>query len=165
MRGGRAFVITANSTGLRQCYVEEGRLRFARLERTGELLPEALAAFVRAETLRLVQYLSTLRALPREGPPIQVIVVAPAAQRAVFEQALVSDERLAFHTVAMEEAARKVGIKRLPAGAAGEQLFLHLAVMQPPKDQFRGRGPLSFVPGACSSAIVTARCGLAACMR
>src|SRR5258706_11619271 len=136
VRGGRAFIVTANSTGLRQCYVDEGRLRFARLERTAEMPPEALAAFVRAETLRLAQYLSTLRALPRDGPPIQVIVVTPAGQRAAFQQALVSDGRLAFHTVEMEEAARKVGIKRLPTGAAGEQLFLHLAVRHPPKDQF-----------------------------
>jgi hypothetical protein len=136
VRGGRAFVVTANSTGLRQCYVEDGHLRFARLERTADMAPEALPAFVRAETLRLAQYLTTLRALPRDGPPVQVIVVAPAAQRANFEQALVSDTRLAFHTVVMEEAARKVGIKDIAADAPGEQLFLHLAVKAPPKDQF-----------------------------
>lgn len=136
VRGGRAFVVTANSTGLRQCYVENGRLRFARLERTADMAPEALAAFVRAETLRLAQYLTTLRALPRDGPPVQVIVVMPAAQRANFEQALVSDTRLAFHTVVMEEAARKVGIKGIAADAPGEQLFLHLAVKNPPNDQF-----------------------------
>ena len=74
---GRCFVVTANSAGLRQCYVDGGRLRFARLERTVDMSPEALAAFVRSETGRLAQYLSTLRVLPREGPPIQVIVVAP----------------------------------------------------------------------------------------
>ncbi|HUN67879.1 MAG TPA: hypothetical protein VMU46_03715, partial [Burkholderiales bacterium] len=136
VRGGRAFIVTANSTGLRQCYVEDGRLRFARLERTPEMPPEALAAFVRAETLRLVQFLSTRGALPREGPPIQVIVVAAAAHRAAFEQALVSDARLAFHTVAMDEAARKAGAKGLAADAPGERLFLPLAVKSPPKDQF-----------------------------
>ena len=166
VRGGRAFVVTANSTGLRQCYVEEGRLRFARLERTADMAPEALAAFVRAETLRLVQYLSTLRALPREGPPIQVIVVTPAAQRAAFEQALVSDARLAFHTVPMEEAARKVGIKRLAAGAAGEQLFLHLAVRSPPNEQFaRLEDRRSFFLWRLRRAIVTAGvAGFAACL-
>ena len=136
VRSGRAFVVTINSTGLRQCYVEDGRLRFARLERSAEMAPEALAALVRAETLRLAQYLSTLRALPREGPPVQVIVVAPAAQRAAFEQALVSDTRLAFRTVTLEEAARKAGIKRPSAGAAGEELFLHLVVSKSPKEQF-----------------------------
>src|SRR5580765_149187 len=145
VRSGRAFVVTANSTGLRQCYVEDGRLRFARLERTADMAPDALAAFVRAETLRLAQYLTTLRALPREGPPVQVLVVAPAAQRASFEQMLVSDARLAFHTVVIDEAARKVGIKQLPPGAAGEQLFLHLVVRNPPKEQFaRGEDRRSY---------------------
>ena len=72
VRGSRAFVVSANSAGLRQCYVEEGRLRFARLERTVDMVPAAFAAFVRSETGRLAQYLSTLRVLPREGPPVQV---------------------------------------------------------------------------------------------
>jgi hypothetical protein len=136
VRTGRAFVVTANGAGLRQCYVEDGHLRFARLERIADMAPEALAAFVRAETLRLLQYLSTLRALPREGPPVQVLVIAPQAQRAAYEQALVSDARLVFRTVALEEAAHKIGLKRPAPGAAGEQLFMHLAVKHPPKEQF-----------------------------
>jgi len=145
VRGGRAFVVTANSTGLRQCYVDDGRLRFARLERTADMAPEALGPFVRAEMQRLAQYLGTLRALPREGPPIQVLVIAPPAQRAAFEDALVSDARLVFRTVDLAEAARKVGIKRLQAGAAGEQLFLHLAVRSTPKEQFaRGEDRRSY---------------------
>jgi hypothetical protein len=135
-RSDRTFILTANSTGLRQCFVENGRLRFARLERTPDVAPDALAAFVRGETLRLVQYLSTLRALPREGPPILVLVVAPAAQHAALEQVLVSDARLTFQTIVVEEAARKVGIKRPPADLPGEQLFLQIAIKYPPKDQF-----------------------------
>src|SRR4051812_4764572 len=99
VRGGRALVLTATRAGLRQCYIDEGRLRFARLERTIDMVPQALAMFVRAETQRLSQYLVTLRALPREGGPVQVLVVAPPGQRAVFEQVLVSDARLVFHTV------------------------------------------------------------------
>jgi hypothetical protein len=156
-RSGRCFVVSANSAGLRQCYVEDGRLRFARLERMSDMAPEALAAFVRAETLRLLQYLSTLRALPREGPPIQVLVLAPAAERAAYQQALVSDTRLAFHTIALEEAAKKAGIKRLPAGAGGEQLTLHLAVRQPPSEQFaRLEDRRAFVLWRLQRAIATA---------
>ena len=136
VRGGRAFVVTANSTGLRQCFVDEGRLRFARLERVADVSPEALATFVCAEMLRLVQFLGTLRTLPREGPPVQVLVVAPPGQRAVFEQVLVSDARLSFLTFEQAEAARKIGLKREPAEAAGEHLFLHLAARHPPAEQF-----------------------------
>ncbi|HUK04870.1 MAG TPA: hypothetical protein VLV90_07295 [Burkholderiales bacterium] len=166
LRGGRAFVVTANSTGLRQCYLEEGRLRFARLERTADMAPDALAAFVRAETMRLAQYLSTLRVLPREGPPVQVLVIAPRAQRAAFEQVLVSDARLTFRTVVIDEAARKIGMKQLPAGAAGEQLFLHLAVRRPPKGQFaRGEDRRSFFLWQLQRGILAAgAAGLAACV-
>jgi hypothetical protein len=137
VKTGRVLVVTVTGAGLRQCLVEDGRLRFARLERTGEnMTPEALAAFARAESLRLVQYLGTLRAIPREGPPLQAQVIAPAAHRAAFEQALVSDMRLSFSTVSLEDAARKSGLKRLAAGAAGEQLYLYLTARQAPKEQF-----------------------------
>lgn len=164
-RAGRAFLITPNATGLRQCYIDEGKLRFARLERAADLSPEALAMFVRSETARLAQYLATLRTLPRDGPPVQVIVVAPDGQRAVFEQALVSDARLAYHTVEVGEAARKAGIKRLPPGATCEQLFLHLAITRPPKEQFaRVEDRRAFFLWKLHRAILAAgAAGLAAC--
>lgn len=136
---GRSFVVTANSAGLRQCYVDEGRLRFARLERTVDMVPEALAAFVRSETGRLAQYLSTLRVLPREGPPIQVIVVAPPGQRSAFERTLVSDTRLSFLTIDQDEAVRRVGVKSTVPGLGAELLYLHLAVRRPPREQFARR--------------------------
>lgn len=166
VRRGRAFVASVNSTGLRQCYVEEGHLRFARLERIADMAPQALGPFVRSEMLRLAQYLGTLRALPRDGPPIQVLVIAPAALRASFEQALVSDARLAFRTVDINEAARKAGIKHLPADAAGEQLFLHLAVRSAPKEQFaRGEDRRSYFLWRVQRWIVHAGvAGFAACL-
>ena len=135
----RCLVVSANRAGLRQCFVEQGRLRFARLERTVELVPEALAMFVRSETLRLVQYLATLRALPRDGAPVQVLVIAPPGQRAVFEQTLVSDARLVFRTVDMQEAARAAGVRRIPDGTLAEALYLQLAVKKPPREQFASR--------------------------
>jgi hypothetical protein len=166
VRGGRAFVVTANSTGLRQCYVEDGHLRFARLERTADMAPEALGPFVRAEMQRLVQYLGTLRAVPREGPPIQVLVIAPTGQRAAFEQALVSDTRLVFRTLDFGEAARKVGVKRLGPGAAGEQLYLHLAVRSTPKEQFaRGEDRRSYILWKLQRAVVfTGLAAFASCL-
>jgi len=163
---GHTLIVTTNSAGLRQCFVEDGRLRFARLERIPDVAPEVLAAFVSAETLRLVQYLSTLRALPRDGPPIKVMVIAPAAQRAALEQVLVSDARLTFQTIILEEAARKIGIKRPVADQPGEQLFLHLAVKNPPKDQFaRIEDRRSFFLWKLQRAILaTGAIGFAACV-
>jgi hypothetical protein len=135
-RGPRALVITANRAGLRQCFVEDGRLRFARLERTVEMVPQALAAFVRSETLRLAQYLTTLRALPRDGAPLPALVVAPRGERAAFEQALVSDARVTFQTIDAAQALEAVRLRQPPQGAAAEALYLHLAARKPPRAQF-----------------------------
>jgi hypothetical protein len=165
VRGGRAMVVTADSAGLRQCFVEEGRLRFARLERTVDMTPDAFAAFVRTETGRLAQYLSTLRVLPREGPPVHVIVVAPPGQREAFERALVSDARLSFVTLDLAEAVRKAGLKGAPPGIGAEQLYLHLAVKRPPREQFaRREDRRSFYVWQLQRGLVAAGVlGLAAC--
>ncbi|MBV9360937.1 MAG: hypothetical protein JO292_06055, partial [Betaproteobacteria bacterium] len=116
-RDARLLLVTANRAGLRQCYVENGKLRFARLERTGDMVPQALAMFVRSETQRLVQYLVTLRALPREGSPVQVVVVAPAGQKEAFEQALASDARLVFRIMDYADALKSAKLNRVPEGA------------------------------------------------
>ena len=140
VRTGRCFVVTAHRAGLRQCFVEDGRLRFARLERAVDLAPRALATFVRSETHRLAQYLTTLRALPREGAPVTVLVIAPRGQKPTFEQALSSDARLAFTTLEADEAGRKVGVRRVPEGTGAETLYVHLAAKHPPRAQFASRG-------------------------
>jgi hypothetical protein len=140
VRGPRALVVTANRVGLRQCFVENGRLRFARLERTMEMAPQALAMVVRSETLRLAQYLVTMRALPREGAPVQAFVIAPPGQREVFQQALISDARLAFRVVDSREATRAVGLRSIPEGTLAEAIYLRLAARKPPREQFASSG-------------------------
>jgi hypothetical protein len=139
VKGGRVLVVTATRAGLRQCYVDSGKLRFARLERTIDMVPQALAMFVRSETHRLAQYLVTLRALPREGAPVQVLVVAPPGQREVFEQALSSDARLVFHTIDYANALQAVKLRKVPEVSRAEALFLHLAATQAPREQFASR--------------------------
>jgi hypothetical protein len=139
MRGERALVVSANRAGLRQCFVEAGKLRFARLERTVDMVPQALAAFVRSETLRLTQFLTTLRALPRDGAPLHALVVAPPGERALFEQTLVSDARVVFRTVDGDEARRAVGLREAPEGIGAEALYLRLAARKPPREQFASR--------------------------
>jgi hypothetical protein len=139
-RGPRALVVTANRAGLRQCFIEDGKLRFARLERTVDMVPQALAAFARSETLRLAQYLTTLRALPRDGAPLPALVVAPPGQRAVFEQGLVSDARVVFQTIDSAQAAAAIKLRQVPEGAAAEALYLHLAARKPPRAQFASSG-------------------------
>jgi hypothetical protein len=64
------------------------------------------------------------------------VVVAPPGQRAVFEKALVSDARVAFHTVDTADALRALGLRQLPEGSSAEALYVHLAARKPPREQF-----------------------------
>ena len=162
---GRCILVTITRAGLRQCFLDNGKLRFARLERTPVSSPVDLAGHLRSETARLSQYLTTLRLLPREGPPIQVLVVAPAGQRAVFEETLGSDTQLAFQVVDLSEAARAVGLHPAPTGAAAELLFLELTARKPPAEQFaRGEERRGFLIWRMQRAIVAAgAAGFAAC--
>ena len=165
-RGARALVVTADRAGLRQCFVENGKLRFARLERTVDMVPQALAAFVRSETLRLIQYLVTLRALPRDGAPLHAVVVAPPGERALFEQALVSDPRVAFHTIDGADARHAVRLRSAPEGTGGEALYLQLAARKPPREQFATRADRrSYFLWQLQRGLVTAGvAGFAACV-
>ena len=163
---GRTLVVTANRAGLRQCFIDGGRLRFARLERTVEMVPQALALFVRSETLRLAQYLTTLRALPRDGGALQALVVAPPGARAVFEQALAPDARVAFRTVDQADALRAVKLRTAPEGTAAEALYLYLASRKAPREQFAGRAERRryFVWQLQRGIIAAGAAALAACM-
>ena len=164
-RSGRAFIVTAHRAGLRQCFVEDGRLRFARLERTVEMVPAALAGFVRSETLRLAQYLATLRVLPREGAPVRVLVIAPPGQRTAFESVLHSDTRLLFRTLDWAEATRAAGLGRFPEGSGAETLYLHLAATRPPREQFASNAERRryFIWQAQRGIVAAGALGLAAC--
>jgi hypothetical protein len=119
--------------------MEDGCLRFARLEATVEHAPRALAAFVRSETQRLAQYLMTLRALPREGRPVQVLVVCPPGEREAYQQVLVSDARLSFQAFDAAQAAGLAGLAKVPEGASAEALYLHLCAKRAPAVQFATR--------------------------
>jgi hypothetical protein len=139
VQGSRVLLVSANRSGLRQCYIENGRLRFARLERAVDMAPQALAMFVRSETNRLMQYLTTLRALPRDGSPVQAVVIAPTGERARFETELVSDARLTFRTLDQEEAAKAVKLRRSPDEAGAEALYAYLLSRKAPREQFASR--------------------------
>src|SRR6185437_14912282 len=128
--------------------------------------------FVRSETQRLAQYLATLRALPRDGAPVQVLVIAPPGQRGAFEQALISDNRLVFRTLDYEEALRAVKLREAPEGAGAEALYLQLASRKPPREQFASRDDRRryFVwrlqrGTVAAGALVLAICALVACGR
>jgi len=133
---GKYLLVSNQKAGLRQSFVEDGTLRFSRLGRTESSEPASLASVCASESARIQQYLVNLRLLPRESGTLDVHVLAPGADLAMYEAACVSSERLRFHVVDLDAAARKAGLRSAPEGALAERLYLHVLANAQPPDQY-----------------------------
>lgn len=135
-RAAQCIVASVHSGGLRTCFLERGRLRFARFEALAVQGPDAHAVRLQAEITRLADYLTTLRVLAADARAVPLVVIAGAAQRGPIERALSLDARFALRFEPLEEAARRVGIRGAPPELGAEQLALALAATRPPREQY-----------------------------
>jgi hypothetical protein len=135
-KGGRYLMVSLQQGGLRQSYVENGRIRFSRLGRVDISDARSIAQDCAAESLRIQQYLVNARILPREGPPLDVLVLAPGEHKELYETACVNSARLQFRVDDLGEVARALGLKSVPAGTLAEGLFLHVLAAYAPREQY-----------------------------
>lgn len=136
---GPCLLVTLEEAGLRQSYVEGGRLRFSRLgplDAASATSPDRVAEAFDRETTRVYQYLAAMRLLPKDGEPLETILVAPPRQH---ERILASAPRvpqLKVSVVDFESAVRAAGLRGMPDGVGAEALYLHLLARRPPRDQY-----------------------------
>ena len=134
--GDKYLLVSNQKTGLRQSFVENGTLRFSRLGRPEADDPASLASACAAESARIQQYLVNLRLLTRESGALDVHVLAPGADIAIYQAACVGSERLRFHVIDLDAACRKAGLRSAPESALAERLFLHVLANTQPPDQY-----------------------------
>jgi hypothetical protein len=132
----RCLLVSVQQTGLRQSYVEDGKIRFSRIGRLNLEDTAAVAAACAAESARLQQYLVTMRMLPTSNTPIDVMVLAPAHYHAALADTCRSTETLRFNLVNADTQCRARGLKTFPADTPCDALFLHAAATVTPKEQF-----------------------------
>jgi hypothetical protein len=132
----RYVMVSLQQAGLRQSYVENGRIRFSRVGRVNFSDPAAIAQDCAAESVRTHQYLVNSRILPRDAPPLDVLVLAPGEHKALYDAACVDSPRLHFHVQDLDKVGRTIGLKSAPAGILAEALFLHVLAESAPRDQF-----------------------------
>ena len=143
-RAGRYVLVSLQHAGLRQSYVENGRIRFSRVGRVNLSDSAAIARDCAAESARTQQYLVNARILPREAPPLDVLVLAPGKDKALYDAACVDSPRVHFHVHEFEKVARSIGLRSTPPEALGEGLFMHALAESAPRDQFADRRLLHF---------------------
>lgn len=135
-KSGRYLMVSLQQGGLRQSYVENGRIRFSRLGRVDFSDARSIARDCAVESLRIQQYLVNSRILPREGPPLDVLVLAPGDHKELYEAACVSSARLQFHVEDLGKVAKALGIKSVPAETLAEGLFLHVLATYASGEQY-----------------------------
>jgi hypothetical protein len=132
----RCLVVSQQIGGLRQTFIEGGRMRFSRLGRIDISDPARMAQNFVAESSRIQQYLTNLRLLPRDVGALDVMVLAPAGQKAHYLDACISNPRLTFHVHDTGELATQLKLKAYPGELKSEAVFLHLLAEHQPAEQY-----------------------------
>jgi hypothetical protein len=138
-KASRYVMVSLQQAGLRQSYVENGRIRFSRIVRVNLSDPHAIAQDCAAESLRTLQYLVNSRILPRDGPPLDVLVLTPG-ERELYEAVCVDSPRLHFHVHPLDKVARSIGLKAMPPDTLAEGLFLQVLSNSQPREQLADDG-------------------------
>ena len=136
VKSPRCLLVSVQKTGLRQSYVEDGKIRFSRIGRLNLEDTAAVAAACAAESARLQQYLVTMRLLPAASTRIEVMVLAAQRYHAALTEACRSTDVLTFHVVNADDQCRTTGLASFPADAPCDALFLHAAAAATPAQQF-----------------------------
>ena len=132
----KLLIISVHRSGIRQNYFEGGRIRFSRLTPTVEADARRSAEACVVESGKILQYLEGLRLVPREGPPLDVMVLTPHEHYGVFSEVCTGGQRMVFEVVDEQTAAAKIGLRGIPPGSRAEALFCYLLGQSAPREQY-----------------------------
>lgn len=139
-KGPRYLMVSLQPAGLRQTYIENGRVRFSRLGRVDFSNPRSIAESCAAESGRIQQYLVNTRILPREAPALDVLVLAPGKYKALYDAACKETSQLHFHVRDLDQVGRDAGLIAAPEETLAEGLFLHMLAKFRAGEQFADDG-------------------------
>ena len=138
-RESTALLVSLDPGGLRQTLVQANRLRFSRLgpiDPADAGQPARVAAAFAAETARIHQYLIAVRALARDGGPLNAILLAPPGRTALVAAAASDTAQIRYQVVDTLQAAARAGLKKLPPGVGSEAVFLYVLASHTPSRQY-----------------------------
>lgn len=139
----RALLISIGRGGIRQTYVDNGKLRFSRLAPQPGTSIGDLAAACAGESIKIHQYLVGQRILTR-GTVLPVLVLVHPAEQETFREHLQGSDELEFVATDIVQAARAVGLRDMPVDSGAAMLFAYALLRDPPQAQFARGEDLNF---------------------
>ncbi|HTY99820.1 MAG TPA: hypothetical protein VMB75_08300, partial [Rhodocyclaceae bacterium] len=131
----RLLLVSVTHGGLRQTFVQNGRLHFSRLTPLATDTTEEMAIAANVESVKMCHYLAGQRLITR-GTPLHTAVLVHPDQQAAFRQHCVDTDELRFQFLDLQDEARRHGLKSPPRDSRADTLFLHLLQTNPPSQQF-----------------------------
>jgi hypothetical protein len=128
------LLMVLTPAGIRQIFLERGRLRFSRLSGRLDTRLEGLAPTLAEEAGRTQAYLAGQRLIPR-NEVLPVTVLASPADAAELALHLPAAPQLAIGFADLAALARQVGLKRPCTDSDALPLFLHWMVRRPGDSQ------------------------------
>jgi len=141
------LLVSLQHAGLRQSFVDGGRIRFSRLgpmDAADAADPERVAEAFDRETTRVYQYLTAMRVVARDGGAIDAVLVAPRGEKRRVQAAAPNLPQVRIGVIDLAEAAGAIGLKAFPEGSGAEALYLHLLAQHAPAEQYAGEGLRQF---------------------
>lgn len=137
------IIVSVQEAGLRQTFVENGKLRFSRLSplNAEDLADsERLSIALGTETGRVYQYLRATNVLPLDHAPVEVAVIAPPGQAGHARRYLPDLPQLQINVLDQHDVAARVGLGVQSRQGGAERLFLALLARKRPRVQY---GPVA----------------------
>lgn len=125
------LLVVEQAGGLRQSYIEQGKLRFSRL--TPALERDGRAVSIAAETEKTRQFLTSTRMLER-GDVLQTAIIAPQHAIAALQALCEDSVEVAYQFITLDHAAARLQIDPVPTLA--DPLLLTLLARRPPASHY-----------------------------
>lgn len=129
------LLVTVSHGGLRQSFLQDGRLHFSRLTPLATDTTDEMAIAANIESGKMFHYLAGQRLIAR-GAPLPTLILAHPSQQAAFRARCLDTDELRFEYLDTGGESHRHGLKSAPTDSHAEALFLHLLVTALPERQF-----------------------------
>ena len=120
---------------MRQTYFRDREIKFSRLTPIDPEEGQSLGTLISEETTRTWQYLDSLRHFAEEDR-LEVCVMLHPTDRALVQPALRDFAQIQHHILDIEQVAAKLGLRPAPLGSTCEEIFVHLFLLHPGRNDF-----------------------------
>lgn len=135
LASGPLLLVTHQSSGLRQTYLQDGSVIFSRITPLFSLDSTAVADTVTQELAKTRQFLASTRQLPI-GAMINIAIIAGDTHLSSLKTVCEDTSTVLYRFISLDEAAQTVDLKSVRGMSTCDQVFLSLLANRAPDKHY-----------------------------